>query len=305
MRNVLIILSFFGCVAQAAQTGKVITDRAAILEYPMKEAKKLKEASKGESLTVSNLATEGFYKVRLGKDEYGWISGNDIFVENSAARVMSPVESTVPVAASAPEPASEEFSGDRTRILLGMGVQDLAYGGLTDQFMGASDLNLGQHYSLELQRKIHYLLYWSLRAEILNAESGEQAISATTTQTMKSHSVPVQIGVLFHPIHARKFRLGLGVYVGASLITYTQIEQTTSAQTNSVKYSSIDPIATLAVQGTYGFGKRFGVFGELSYRYHSTGTLDESAVLDPLNPVPAFKLNYSGIFLKGGLEFRF
>jgi hypothetical protein len=184
-------------------------------------------------------------------------------------------------------------------------VHDLSYGGLSDHFMGAGDLNLGSHYSLEVQRKIFYLLYWGLRAEIMNAETGDQAISATTLQRIKSHSVPIQIGFIFHPIHARKFRLGLGLYGGVSLVTYTEIEQTVSSTTNSVRYSSIDPVGTAVIQGTYGLGKVLGLFGEIAYRYHSTGTLDTSSVLDSNNPIPAFKLNYSGILLKGGLELRF
>jgi hypothetical protein len=281
----------------AAQTGKVVSEQAVIREFPNAGSKKLMELRRGETLAVSNLPTEGFYKVRIAKDEYGWISGNDILVDATPVQVVVSGETV----AAAPE----EFLGDKTRLLLGFGVHDLSYGGLTDNFIGASDLNLGSHYSLELQRKIFYLLYWSVRAEIMNAESGDQNISSTTVQRMKSHSVPIQLGILFHPIHARQFRIGIGLYGGLSFFTSTEIEQTTSSVTNSVKYSTIDPLGTAVIQGTYGLGKSLGLFGEIAYRYQVTGALDSTTVLDSNNPIPSFKLDYSGIFLKGGLELRF
>jgi hypothetical protein len=315
MKLSLILFLLFAIPAEAAQSGKVITERAPIREFPDSGAPKLKEARKGETLTVSNLPTEGFFKVRIGKDEYGWISGNDLLVEGVAAPVVAPMDlpreepAGDPSGLSPGTPASvdpaDEFWGHKTRILLGMGVHDLSYGGLSENFIGANDLNLGSHFSLEIQRKIFYLLYGSIRADLMSAETGEQQISDTTLQRIRSHALPVQIGILFHPIHARKFRLGLGLYVGGSFLTYTEVEQTVSGDTNSVRYSSIDPVGTAVLQGTYGFGNRLGIFGELAYRYHVTGTLDSSSVLDSNNPVPAFKLNYSGILLKGGLEFRF
>ncbi len=290
----------------AAQSGRVVVDRAVIHEFPNAGSKKLKGFARGETLTVSNLPTEGFYKVRIAKDEYGWVSGNDILVEDGAVQSASLAEAPLAAVGEAVNPAApEDFNGDKTRVLFGLGVHDLAYGGLSDHFIGANDLNLGSHYSLELQRKIFYLLYWSIRAELMNSESGDQAISSTTLQRIKSHSLPVQLGIVFHPIHARKFRLGLGLYGGLSFFTYTEVEQTTSSVTNSVKYSTIDPVGTGVIQATYGLGKALGLIGEIAYRYQVTGSLDSTTVLDSNNPVPSFKLNYSGIFLKGGLELRF
>ena len=292
----------------AAQLGRVVVDSGSVLEFPQKNAKVISRIKKGALYPVSNLSTEGFYKIRLNQLETGWISGNEILVGVTAPDGSSPeksVDSSKMLDSEVSKPpveTGEVFSGDSVRVQLSLGLHKLSYGGISNYLQGTSDLNFGQNYTLEFQKRWAKLLFWALRVELMEADSGDQALSDTTTQHIKQFGLPVQLGLIFTPIYTRKFRVGLAVYAGASVKTYTSVEQVVSLESNTVTYNSIDPVGTVSLQATYGFGKAFGIFGEFSYQYQKTGTLDATT---KVGSIPSFSLNYSGYFLKSGIEFRF
>lgn len=306
----VLAMVFAGPLAVAAQMGKVVTDQAPIYEFPQKGARVIGKVRKGLGYPVSNLPTEGYYKLRTNSGEYGWISGNDILVEGGKVEAYqkdidggSSPEPAATGKTEAPAPDTEWW-GDRTRIQLGMGVHALAYGGISDYISGTNSLNLGTQYSLEIQRKFFYLIYGAIRAQIMSADTGAQKISSSgTTQRIIQYGVPVEIGLILHPIHARKFRIGFGGYAGASLGTWTSVQTVTSGVDQTVKYSSIDPIGTLSVQVTYGLSKAFALFLDVSGRYHVTG--NQAATVQNGVNIPSFKINYSGYYATGGLEIRF
>ena len=306
MKKLILMIAVLGQGAWAAQIGKVVTDKASILEFPQKSARVIGEVRKGMSYPVSNFPTEGFYKLKTASGDYGWISGNDILVEGNPSgttqKEMDGPESASPVVEKKEVPDGE-FWGDRTRIQLGYGLHALSYGGLSDQFLGTGSLNFGTQYSLEIQRKFFYLIYWAFRAEMMKADTGVQKKDATTTQQIKQYGIPLEFGLILHPIHARKFRIGLGAYAGASLGTYTTVQTISSTANQTVKYNSIDPIGTASVQVTYGLSKAFAIFVDLAVRYHVTGT--QAATSVDLGSIPAFKINYSGYYGTAGLEVRF
>ncbi len=304
--KLIIGLAIFLCSSSfAAQLGKVIVDTANVLEYPKAGSKVISTVKRNAVLQVSNLATEGFYKSRLPSGDVGWISGNDVFVlpAGSPAEVGAP-PGEAPLRKKESESKKEdpdEFWGDGTRIQVGYGLKYTVYGGLSDYFTSVDGLNYGQTIKIELQRKWFYLLYWALRVELNTAQTGDQQLNATTVQRIKEFSVPIQLGVLFHPIHARKFRLGFGVYGGASVANYTEVEQEVSSVSNTVRYSSMDPLGSGVVQVTYGLTKALGIYGEFDYRYHVTGEQNSTTVL---GPIPGFQIDYSSYLVRFGLELR-
>jgi hypothetical protein len=306
MKKLIIIFAILGQNALAAQIGKVITDKASILEFPQKSARVVGTVRKGMAYPVSNFPTEGFYKLKTASGDYGWISGNDIVVEgnpgDSVQKEIDGPEAAPPIVEKK-ETNEGEFWGDRTRIQLGYGLHALSYGGLSNNFLGTSSLNFGTQYSLEFQRKFFYLVYWAFRAQIMSADTGVQKKDATTTQQIKQYGIPLELGLILHPIHARKFRIGLGAYAGASVGTYTTVQTISSTANQTIKYNSIDPIGTASVQVTYGLSRAFALFLDLSFRYHVTGT--QAATSVDLGSIPAFKINYSGYYGTGGLEVRF
>ncbi len=303
MKVIFGLALFLGSTSFAAQLGKVIVESANVLEFPKSGANMISSVKKNSVLQVSNLATEGFYKARLPSGDLGWISGNDIFVMpmDNAGSQSPATQEEAPKKKEEKREDPDEFWGDRTRIQIGYGMKYTLYGGLSDYFPKVDGLNYGQTISAEIQRKWFYLLYWAVRVEMNSAQTGDQQISATTIQRIKEFSVPIQLGVLIHPIHTRKFRIGLGAYLGASVVSYTEVEQEVSSVSNSVKYSSIDPLGSGVVQVSYGLTKALGIFGEFDYRYHVTG---EQSATSVLGTIPGFQIDYSSYFMKVGLELR-
>ncbi|NDG83503.1 MAG: hypothetical protein EBX52_00510 [Proteobacteria bacterium] len=306
----MVFLGFSGHFSIAAQMGKVVTDQAPLFEFPQKGSRVIGKVRKGLGYPVSNLPTEGYYKLRTNSGEYGWISGNDILVEGGKVEAYqkdidggSSPEPAAKEKTEAPSPESEWW-GDRTRIQLGMGAHALSYGGISDYISGTSALNFGSQYSLEIQRKFFYLIYGAVRVQMMSADTGSVQISNSgTKQRIQQHGIPIELGLILHPIHARKFRIGFGGYAGASVGTWTTVQTITSTQDQTVKYSSLDPIGTASVQITYGLSKALALFLDLSARYHVTG--EQAATVQNSVNIPSFKINYSGYYASGGLELRF
>jgi hypothetical protein len=306
MLKKVILLSFlFGASAFAAQSGRVVVEQASVYEFPQKGAKVVGKLPKDSVHTVSNLKTEGYYKIRLSGGATGWISGNDLLAGGGEA-----LPDTGPSAGTRVNQRvysdelidGKRFAGANLRIQFGLGLSNLAFGGLSERFTGTAGLNFGKSYSLEIQRKLAFPLSLALRGEIRSAKSGVQDLGGGKTQTLEQYSVPLQVGLVFLPIHTERFRIGLGAYGGIAIGSFTEVVQITTAQTNSVKFASMDFIGTGSVQAVYGLGRAFGVFAEFAYSYQRTSELPATTAL---GSIPAFKIDYSGYLFRGGLELRF
>jgi hypothetical protein len=311
--------------AHAAQSGKVIVDSAVVHEFPQAESKPLDQVTKDTVVAVSNLPTEGFYKVRTQSGVVGWISGNDVFI--AGANTNAPVVSSPP--ANRPEiPGShspnhkkkrydDDFASDDSdqkpkvfkddyRILFMGGLHNLNYGDLPSKFstapynfgLSANDLNLGVGFTFEVQKKMKPGLHVALRLEYLTTSAPEKTLSGgTTTLDVKNAIIPLSVGFVWSPIDHQGFRLGFGGYLGGSFASTTLHD---SAIAQDVKYSSLDPTATLVLQGSIGLTRLLALAYELGYRYELPGTTPVSE-----NFGAGFKVNYSGYFARLGLEIRF
>ena len=293
-------------VAWAAQSGRVVVEDAPVYEFPQKDSKVIQRLKKDTVHAVSNLKTEGFYKIRLPGGDTGWVSGNDLL----AGGVTLPSD-------TGPSPEArvngrrqmsdtliegERFNGANYRFQLGFGLSNLAYGGFSDYFPGSSSLNFGKVYSFEIQRKLSYSFSLALRGELRGSKTGELDLGGGTTQTYEHSAIPFQLGLLYFPIHTQRWRVGLGGYGGITAVSFTEVVQTTTSQTNSVKFSSMDILGTGVVQVAYGLGRAFGLFGEFGYQYQLTADLPATTAL---GNIPAFKIDYSGFLFKGWIELRF
>ncbi len=326
MNKVFFVLSLLGLpsFSFAAQLGKVIVDEASVYRYPRQGTEVISSLSRDQSLAVSNLPTEGFYKVRLPNGELGWVSGNDIFV--GAKPAVSEPAASEPVAATKPtpepRPATQEITklkkkkkmkepsddlpedngyGDDSRILVMIGQQFPSYGGLK-QYYDVAGLSPGSSLVLEAQFRVAKHLHWAARGEFNFSSVGAKSISATETQELKQSSIPLLIGLNLSPWTSKEFRLGIGAYAGLTLFSNVVINQTTSSLDQQLSYSSYDPTAMLAVQGAWGFGNYIGVVGELGYRYQKSGNQKSTTLF---GGKPAFQLDSSGVVFHVGLEFKF
>jgi hypothetical protein len=301
------IMVVFGFVpgVQAAQTGTVVVDQAPVYEFPQKGAKVIARLEKGSAHSVSNLKTEGYFKIRLPDGQTGWVSGNDLLAggegfSDTGPSPKSRVNRRPPLSDDLID--GDRFKGADVRIQLGYGLLNQAYGGLSDYFSGTSALNFGKSYGLEVQKKLSYPLSLAFRSEIRGSKSGNQDIGSGTIQTLEQYSIPLQLGIVFAPIHSQRLRIGLGAYGGFAVVSYTEVVQVSTSQTNSVKFNSMDLIFTGTIHAVYGIGRAFGLFAEFGYQMQRTGDLPETTAL---GTVPSFKLNYSGTLVRGGIELRF
>jgi hypothetical protein len=308
LRAVLLALSLWipTGVASAAQSGRVVVEDAPVYEFPQKSAKVILRLKKDSVHAVSNLKTEGFYKLRLPGGETGWISGNDLLAGGGA--LPSDTGPSPADRVNGKRPLSdalidgERFLGANYRFQLGFGLSNLSFGGLSDSFSGTSSLNFGKIYSFEVQRKLSFPISLAFRAEIRGSKTGELDLGSGTTQTYEHSAIPLQVGVLYFPIHTQRWRIGVGAYGGITAVSFTEVVRTTTSQTSSVKFSSMDILGTAVVQAAYGLGRAFGVFGEFGYQYQVTGDLPATTAL---GNIPAFRIDYSGYLFRGGIELRF
>jgi hypothetical protein len=142
-----------------------------------------------------------------------------------------------------------------------------------------------------------------MRLQILSADSGAQSIDANNTQQITIKEIPVEVGLMWSPISSHSFRFGIGPYLGAAVSAKATVSRTllSTGTVSTVEYSTIDWCGSLAAQMVFGLGEAFGFFLQGDYRYDQTGTTPATTVI--IN-APGFKINYSGIVLKAGLELR-
>ena len=109
--------------------------------------------------------------------------------------------------------------------------------------------------------------------------------------------VPVEVGINFQlSSEQSRNRFGLGAYLGLSL-NNTEINETNIAD---VKYRSSNPCATILAQEDFWLSKIFSIVAELGYRYQT-----DAITNDTFNFGSGYRINYSGIFLNAGIEFKF
>jgi hypothetical protein len=319
---VFTLYSYFSTpAAQAAQVAQVIVTSANVYLYPQSGSKVISKLPRGESLAISNLPTEGFYKVRLASGDMGWVSGNDIL-----SNAGSGTEAAIPIASEGDlsespkaesrmrtrrptrrklrEDAEEAVdpNDDSFRFMAGYGAQFPSLGGLSGAFTNTSSLNPGKHFGFEVQFRMSHTVYWSIRVESISASSSS-SLSATNTQALSIKEIPIQFGLVWSPITQRRFRLGLGAYLGGVPSAKASVTQTDSSTliAKTVEYSTVEAVATAAVQMSFGLGDRIGVYLEAAYRYDQTSQNPDTTIIAT---IPGFKINYSGPMVTAGLEFK-
>ncbi len=307
----------FAQSALAARSGQIIVDEANVYEYPQYSSKTISKLKKGEGLTVSNLPTEGFYKVRLRNGDLGWVSGNDLLVANNApsgSSAPAPSRSSLPrndypsdaVADSNPYRSNNDYdSKDRDwRLNFGGGLQNLSYNGFGNTFENAASLNYGTNLGVELQWRAVGNLFWAFRTDILLTSGAAATLTNTDTQSLKETNVPIQFGLNFSFIDTGQSRLSFGLYGGISISKMSVTQSKANGASVTEDYSTVSPVVLGSIQGVYGLGKVFGLFGEIGYRYEKTGTFGQTTIVETA-AIPAFSIDYSGVIGRIGLEMRF
>ncbi len=334
--NVLFLILMFlfsavsGGQSLAAQVGKVIVDEATVYEFPQGKSRPLQTIKKDESVAVSNKPTEGFFKVRTKSGTIGWISGNDVLVGEVAATanpsatpgasdgvVATPSEVPAPAKKTKRDSYSDRKNlkkadipfSERFRFIAMYGIQTFSYGDLLTVYTAnSSDLNSGTGETFEIQYGSSSSFMWAARIEMYSFTGTARNIGTAASPNMQSFtesSLPMMLGAVYSPFTSERFRLGIGAYVGLALATInnqTTVTQTGGAGPGVVTYSSTDLCSALVLQGDIGIFRHLALAYEAEYHYQKTADQKATAFF---GGKPSFQINYSGLVLRGGLEFRF
>ena len=87
----VIFISLSGFSSFAAQTAKVVVGSANLLDKPQAGGSVLGTVAQDTSISVSNAATNGFYKSRIPSGVVGWISESDILTGAAPAAKPEPI----------------------------------------------------------------------------------------------------------------------------------------------------------------------------------------------------------------------
>jgi uncharacterized protein YgiM (DUF1202 family) len=278
IKGMVIFLAMASHSVYAAQTVKVIVDEAKVFEKSQSDSTVIGTVAKNKSISVSNAQTNGYYKTKIPNGAIGWILGTDVLPSNASSTV-----------ATIPTP--------KTRLMLSGGLQTL---GFTNFPAAIPTTGAGSSVggTLEVQFKINDRFYWGARAEYFTSSS-QQTVSATKTQTLTFRTIPVMGGIMYFPVNGPRFKLGVGAYVGMSMLTLLTVTQTTATAESKVNFSSSDLCEMANLQTGYSFSKTWAVTGDVGYRMHSAKYPASTQLL-----TAAFNPSYSGIFMRLGLEYK-
>ena len=309
---VILNFSLFSENAFAARAAKVIVKVAVLHEFPQAKSKVIGKLNQDEAIAVSNKPIEGFYKTRLSTGELGWISGNDVLIsEASSGEKKSNVENAeeeTPIEKIREERQNKRNSfRDRTRLMVMYGIQNFNYGDLLTLFSAnASELNPGKGFTFELQYHLSESFRWAIRVETFSAKAADRAVSANNIQSIQMSSIPILFGVNYSPISFKRFRLGVGTYLGISTFNSTTVQRTGGDNPGKVIYDSYDPCAELNLQGNLGLSKHIAFVFDFAYHYQKSASQKETQYFSTTGTTtPSFTIDYSGMVYRGGLEFRF
>ena len=292
MKKAIIVFGLvFGLSVNAAQTAKVVVENANVYDKPQADSSVVGTVPKDASISVSNVPTNGFFKSRIPSGVIGWISGSDIL----AAGVTPGAKTAAAVATK--NPKDSNYTSAQSRLLISGGLQTLNNTGFPS---GISVTNSKSGYggAIEMQFKINENFYWGGRAEYL-LSSSSQAVSSTINQTFSFHTLPVMAGIMYVPIHKQKFRLGVGLYAGLSMMTSLTIAQSTTLSSATVTYTSTDICEMGNLQGSYSISSSLGILADVGYRMQSASYPASTS----LN-VEAFKANFGGLVTRLGVEIK-
>ena len=273
--------------AIAAKPAKIIKDAINVFEKPKSDSSVISSIPKDVTIQVSNNPTNGYYKARTPEGKIGWIAESDL--ETSAPVKTEPGKTeTVQAKEISPKSASP-FS-----LLVMGGMQVLNNGGFPAE-ISTTNASTGFGGTLELHYKFKDHLILAGKAEYFSSSSA-QTPSTGVTQEFKFSTLPLMAGVIVVPIRKEKYKIGLGLFGGVSLMTSLKINKSSGSPED---YTSARPCGSINLQGNYSISSWVSLVGDAGYRFHSVVYPASTKVT-----APAFTGNFGGLVLRAGAEFQ-
>lgn len=293
--------------ALAARPARVDIENAEIYEGPGRSFKLLEKLPKGTALAVSNVPSEGFFKVRTPSGIVGWISADSLLLadpDKPEQVVVGEVNTGTP----GPSPG-QPFRGParkymRLRALGGLNLFSVSEVNSLFSFDGMKN---GIHYGGEI-----VLLFQSDLSILLRVEQVVKNVVATDTQTSKTfqldlNSTPAMLGIELDVNKEGRLTTQFAVMAGLALHTNLTSTALNITEPNTTELEDHAFTGLAKVNLNWQFTKTVGIFGEAGYRLLKTKSVypgragngsDIFAVSGAFVPL-AFDL--SGMVVGGGI----
>jgi hypothetical protein len=321
----LLLLNSLGSSSALAAKNAVVNGKGVILRAdPNSSGQSVARLSDGEPVLVSNYPTQGFYKVRTGSGQIGWVDANAINVGGSStSNLGSPDDSIPPPSSNDPLPRPPTTLGAPTDVQV-IPYEDVkpttdyevrqvrvpvdhprypyelkAFGGFqlvrlteVNQLVGTTVTNSAFYFGLQFGIPLDDRMNILFRLEEITRSVSNGSISG----------VPIMTGLSYSLLKERpkKVRLKASLLVGvAGSTNFTENSGNTTTQysgsafTEMLKFDLDIPISRYAA-----------IFGETGYRYLKTASVGPTVNGNPAPSSTIIPIDLSGLFIGVGIGFR-
>ncbi len=275
----------FDIGAYAAQIAKVSVNGAKVFATPSDSGLEIHTFPQGAEIEMSNLTTKGFFKVRISDDRTGWIRSTE--VEPVVFQHASVEKST--------DRLPEENKQERRRLLVRGGIRSPVWGDFESRLQ-LSQANPITTLSAEAQFKWTPTWFWALRVD------GDIGGLKTNGYEFSQFQLPISLGLVMNVLDYADFRMGLGAYLGYSVLSSQQFVVVSGTTRTTLDYGARGLVATFTLPLTLGLGKNFGIQLEANYRYQAGVSFPASP---QVSSFPAMALDLSGLGVLLGIEMKF
>ncbi len=295
----------------AARPARVITGTAEVYADPSAESTVLETLQFDAALAVSNVATEGFFKVRTADGKVGWISSTVLKLEGEAPEMTEGEGRSTP---STPQ-GDSRVPGVSSKVMANL-VGGAYFGVPPDVnlLFGLSGVRTHLQAGAEFEWRFskHFGLLFRGEWQGLNSVITDSETGANFT--LVSTAIPLELGVNTAIISTRQFELGLGVLGGVSPVTWVSTEDLPNSTGENATFASAVGFSGLVrLNAAFRIVSRFSILIEGGWRMILTGqtvpAVEGSGVDLWKNPdtgdlIP-LALSQSGPFVSGGLRIAF
>jgi hypothetical protein len=303
-----LLVFFLVPLVEAAQPARVDRDEVDVYASPDSMSRVIETLYRGVGLAVSNLPTQGFYRVRTPSQKLGWIRASDLSFPRKGGGEFD-----------LGSDSSEKRTDSSSKKASSFYVQ----GGL----LGGADFLLG-HDALSLTKGLGISRAYSLGGDItffFNRWIGVGFKGAYYFRSRKVpeqdtglvydisiSSIPLMLGLRSEVVKNTHFALSLGIYGGLGLSSVLQLASDEEGAAPTV-YKAM-PLAGLGAVGLSFYPIRnLRLFMEGGYQYLSTNNqLSPSEEGDSIDvfrndegELTTRRLSLSGMLISGGIGFEF
>lgn len=314
-------IGFFQNSAQAAQTAVIDVDIAPILNIPQMGAPMVEKVRRGTTVTLSNVPTEGFYKVRLPSGVVGWIPIDAIRLDIPSVPGVAGASGLSPgVSPNAVVSGDEDLAKPVYLIppvpWTETPMELRAFGGMSyinpadfNQYFATTLFNSALDFGAELGVRFTPHLYGVARIEKISktVSATDTNPSNNTSYAIELASTPFYIGLEYAIAREKRFSVDLVVLGGVGFSTSLASVALGKTEPNLTEYGSSPFTYLTKLNGNFRITRKFGLFSEGGYRFLRTAPIipnkvgTGSEVFQSGGTYPPTIIDLSGFFLGAGL----